>query len=200
MKTFAFDLGRVIFDFDYNIALNKIRKKISISPDKIIEELFYKDFATDFEKGLVSSHNFYLKFKNTFCDTLDFENFSEIWSNIFSPNKDVIQLIEQLKGQYPLYMISNINELHFEFLYEKYKEVFSHFNSLILSYKVKSVKPEKKIYEELKNTANTSYENIIYIDDRQDLIEEARKLNLNCIQFIDFKQLKSRLAGLNIPV
>ncbi|UCD15001.1 MAG: hypothetical protein JSV34_04570, partial [Candidatus Omnitrophota bacterium] len=189
---------RVIFDFDYNIALDKIKGKVSCSPEKIIDELFYKDFGTDFEKGLISSYDFFVKFKNAFSATLNYEEFARIWSDIFFPNQEVIDFIKTLKDKYPLYMISNINELHYDFLNERYAAVFSLFNGLILSYKVQSVKPEEKIYEALKNLSKARYQDIIYIDDRQDLISEAKKLQLNCIQFSNFSQLVGELRDLGI--
>lgn len=200
MKTFAFDLGRVIFDFDYNIALEKMAGGITASKEKIIDELFYKDFGTDFEKGLISGHDFYLKFKNAFGGAHRYEEFADIWCDIFSLNEKVKNLIEKLCKTYPVYLISNINELHFEFLREKHPDIFDLFHGLILSYEVRAVKPEKLIYETLKNKANTAYENIIYIDDRKDLIEEAKQLKLNCIQFTDFNRLISSLKSLNINI
>lgn len=200
IKTFAFDLGRVIFDFDYNIALEKMVGQITASKEKIIDELFYKDFGTDFEKGLISSREFYLKFKKEFGGAPIYEEFADIWCDIFSLNEKVKDLISKLSKTYSVYLISNINELHFEFLYTRHPDIFNLFNGLILSYQVQAVKPEKLIYETLKNLANTAYENIIYIDDRQDLIEEAKQLKLRCIQFTDFDRLVSNLRSLNITV
>ena len=65
-KVLAFDLGRVIFDFDYNIALNKIKDKINVPVEKVIDELFENDFGLKFEKGLVSADEFYSHFKGAF--------------------------------------------------------------------------------------------------------------------------------------
>ena len=197
MKVFAFDLGRVIFHFDYTIALKRIKEK-GASVEKILHQLYENDFGLDFEKGLVSNRQFYLNFKNEFNVELDYEEFKDIWSDIFSPNHDVIDLIKRLKKNYPIYLISNINDLHFEFLHERYPQVFSLFNGLILSFKVKSVKPEKRIFEELKRTAGEEFENIIYIDDRQDLIDAAKPLDLQCIQFINLEQLTKQLNSLGI--
>lgn len=193
MKALAFDLGRVVFDFDYDIALQKIIDKIGVSKHTIIEALFYKDFALDYEKGLISSYDFYLRFKNTFKATLDYEEFIPIWCQIFSPNEDVIDLIERLRIVYPVYLISNINELHFNYLCQKFERIFSLFDNLILSFEVNSVKPESKIYRELETVSRHKPEDIIYIDDREDLIKEAGKLNFKCIQFRNIRQLLKSL-------
>ena len=199
-KVLAFDLGRVLFDFDYNIALEKIKDKIGIPVQEVIRELFENDFGLSFEKGEVSPDEFYSQFKNTFKATLSYEYFIDVWCKIFSPKKDMIDLVKSFKGRYPLYLISNINELHFEYLFKEYQEVFSLFNELILSFKVKSVKPEKKIYQVLKDTAGVGFEDIIYIDDRNDLITKAKDYSLQCLQFTSFNQLIKDLKNLGISV
>ena len=64
IEAIAFDLGRVLFDFDYAIALRRLKGRINAPHAQVIEELFYKNFALEFEKGLVSGRKFYEKFKN----------------------------------------------------------------------------------------------------------------------------------------
>ncbi|MFA6281170.1 MAG: hydrogenase maturation protease [Candidatus Omnitrophota bacterium] len=198
MRCFAFDLGRVLFDFDYEIALNKLKNKINCSSKEVIDELLSNNFADDFEKGLISSKDFYAKFKAKFNAELSYEEFVEIWCDIFSPKVEMIALAKSLSLIYPIYLISNINELHFEYLFKKYPDAFTFFDKLILSYEVKSLKPERVIYEELKKQSNHRYEDIIYIDDRHDLIHEAKQFNLSAIHFSTFDNLITELNSLNI--
>lgn len=198
MKTLAFDLGKVLFDYDYDIALDKLKHLVAHPREKIIEDLFHNHFGTDFEKGLISSVDFYLKFKNAYTAEVTYEEFVDIWCDIFTPNHDIITLARNLSNNHPTYLISNINEDHFKHLHKGYPDVFSIFNELILSYKVKSVKPETKIYEELKKISGDDYENIVYIDDRADLIQAAEKLNLNCIQFHNLETLLEKLNHFNV--
>jgi putative hydrolase of the HAD superfamily len=199
-KAIAFDLGNVVFDFDYRIALEKIKHKINVPCERIINDLFFNNFATDFEKGIISSYDFYLKFKNTYSASLTYEEFKDTWSKIFYPRQEIVDLIERLNLVYPVYLISNINELHFQYLHHTYPYIFSLFDNLILSFKLKAVKPEKRIYEELKNVSQLEYNDIIYIDDREDLIKEAQKLNLICIKFTDIDQLLKDLNSFSIVV
>jgi len=200
MKTLAFDLGNVIFGFDYNIALRQIEDKMEASIDTIIEEFYRNDFTLPFEKGLITGEEFYLNFKNRFLADLDYHEFVDVWCKIFFPIPEIIDLVKKLKKDYSLYLISNINKLHFDYLYKEYAQIFSLFDGLVLSFKVKSVKPEIKIYEALKNVSRAEFKNIIYIDDRADLIAAAKRLNLQCIQFIDHAKLINDLKALDIIV
>ncbi len=198
MKCVAFDLGKVLFDFDYNIALEKIKDKVGVDISYIIDALFYKDFAGDFERGEVGALDFYNKFKRAFKADISFEEFKSIWCEIFWPKEDVIEFLERLRTVYPIYLISNINELHFFYLYKKFSSVFSLFDDLILSFKVKATKPDIKIYEELKKITALSYREIIYIDDREDLVDEAKNLELNTIKFNSLKELIPQLEKYSI--
>lgn len=200
MKCFAFDLGRVLFDFDYNLALKKIESKVCVPTQEILDHLFFKDFGKDLEKGLIDTHDFYEKFKKTFRLTADYEEFRSIWCDIFSLNLDVANLIEQLGLIYPVYLISNITELQFEYLHKNYPDIFKLFDGLVLSYKVKSLKPEKEIYQTLKTVSGHEYNNIFYIDDRIDLICQAKQFNLNCIHFTGFNELLSALSAYDITI
>lgn len=184
----AFDLGGVIFDFDYNIALDRMRDYLNVSSEDIIYALYYEDFALDFERGTETGRQFYEKFKKRFISKdIDYNFFIDVWCDIFSPKTEIIDLIDRLRLIYPVNLISNINEEHFRFLSNKFPYIFSMFDNLLLSYKIKSVKPEKEIYDELIRISRA--DKIIYIDDRQDLICEAEKLNLECIRFIDYNTL-----------
>ena len=164
----------------------------------MIEQLRENKFGLSFEKGLIGPHEFYEDFKSKFQAKLTYDEFASIWCDIFYLHTDVINLVEKLTRTYSLYLISNINELHFNFLDQRYREVFELFNGLILSYKVKSIKPEEEIYYALRTMADTNFNNIIYIDDRKDLIEAASLLDLQCIQFKDYDSLLNNLSSLGV--
>src|SRR4030042_485574 len=200
MKVIAFDLGNVLFGFDYGIALEKIRSKIKASPQEVITELHENNFALDFERGLVEPREFYAAFARRFKAALSYAEFADIWCDLFFPHPEVIDLAPKLSALYTLHLISNINVLHFEFLRQRYPGVFGLFRDLILSYQVKAVKPEEEIYAALRKAAGTAFEDIVYIDDRHDLIVEARKFKLQCLRFNHVAGLIEGLAGMGIRV
>lgn len=199
-KCLAFDLGRVVFDFEYETALEKMTGRIGASRDTVMESLFYRDFGRDFEKGLITSQEFYEKFRKAFRLVVDYDEFARLWCEIFSPNHKVIDLIGRLKNNYPVYMISNITELHFDYLYGKYETVFSLFDGLILSCRVKSVKPEKEIYDRLVEISGRDPADTVYIDDRSDLIDAARILGFVSLRFSGYESLIADLKGLRISL
>jgi putative hydrolase of the HAD superfamily len=197
-KVLAFDLGNVLFNFDYTVALEKIQPYMKATVKDIMSALYDDDFALDFERGKVSPGEFYQCFCRKFSLDLGYDDFVNAWCKIFFPNPDMIRLVESLSRNNSLYLISNINELHYRYLNVLYGSFFLLFKSLILSFEIKAVKPEEKIYRALEEHSGTALSKIIYIDDRRDLIEEARKIGLKCLHFSDYLTLCNELKAQGI--
>jgi len=198
VKCIAFDLGKVLFDFDYFIALDKIGNKIRATKKEIIDAVFVDDYGLKFEKGLLTPHEFYDDFVDRFGADIDYDSFEQAWCEIFTPFEDMINFVKKVKAKYPIYMISNLNVLHYNYLYRNFRDVFSLFDDLVLSFKVKTVKPETKIYDILRKMSGVNFNEIVYIDDRQDLIEKAKLLDLRCIRFDGLDDLISELKKHNV--
>jgi FMN phosphatase YigB (HAD superfamily) len=199
-KVFAFDLGRVIFDFDYTIALDKCIGRMSLTPEQVLHGLFYEEFGADYERGFLSNFEFYEKMRSWSGLEMGYDEYALAWSDIFSLNRGTEALIHLLKNEgYPVHMISNICDLHYTFLFDRYPDVFGLFDSLILSYQVGAIKPERKIFDELVGRAGVGPESIIYIDDRDDLIQAARPMGFTAIRFDSIDQCRADLRREGFP-
>ena len=83
----------------------------------MIYKLIKCRIITSYEKGQISSVDFYKKIINILSlKNLSFEKFSFIWNDIFSPIKETIELINSLSKNYELAILSNTNQLHFDYL------------------------------------------------------------------------------------
>ncbi|MFC1514589.1 HAD family hydrolase [Candidatus Omnitrophota bacterium] len=198
IKAVAFDLGKVLFDFDYQIALDRIKDKITIPPQSVIDALFEENFADDFERGFITPGDFYLKFREKTGFSSDYQEFVDVWCDIFTPMKETWALVESLRPFYTTLLISNINELHYHFLKQRFPYVFSLFSDEILSFAVKEMKPAPRIYDILLEKAGVAREQLVYIDDRADLIAGARAQGLNCIRFEQLGQCRRALKGFGL--
>ena len=200
IRGIAFDLGNVLFDFDYNIALEKIKPYIKVPAQAIVNSVFNDGCADDFERGNISAEDFFIWFKEISGYQGNFKEFSSVWSDIFVLNEQTFSLIKSIKPFYSLFLISNINELHYNFLKNKYTGIFSIFDHEILSYKVRSTKPDPHIYNHLLSESGFQKEELVYIDDREDLIKAATKQGFNCILFNNTDDCIRRLAGYRVYI
>lgn len=203
-KVIVFDLGKVIFDYDLNIiskSLSKYSKEKTLFNN--MEQFLYSnmDLFSKYEKGLISSRDFYKKIVNLLSlQNLSFEDFSNIWNNIFTPNQEVIDLIISLSYRYELALLSNTNELHFDFLYKKYSDFFMNFKKLHLSYLMNLRKPEKEIYEQVVRIHNVEPCDIFFTDDNQQNVYSAMIVGIKAYTFKNVSKLIQDLNSFGIEV
>jgi putative hydrolase of the HAD superfamily len=125
------------------------------------------------------------------------EEFHTLWNATFRENEEMAALLQLLKKDRPLYLLSNTNDSHFSYL-ERTHNVSRHFEELILSYLVGSSKPEEAIYREVLKRSGLKAEECLFVDDLAANIEAASKLGMNTIHFVGIQDLKQRLAAFGI--
>lgn len=198
-KLILCDLGNVLLNFDHRIAVRRIQNFTNKDFEEIYNLFFDSSLTLDFEEGKVSSKDFFhrvdqkLKLKN-----LKFDDFIAIWNDIFFDNEGVVELLATLKKKYRLHLISNINELHHRHILKKFPRHLEVFDKLYLSYEVGRCKPHAEIYRQAIEEAGFKMEETIYIDDRLDLIKEARRLGIKSVLFKSLDDVKKQLKRLKV--
>jgi len=189
----VFDLGQVLLRFDYKFFVEKVNQNKPGIGEQFLD-LYKKNYDVhrDFEKGLISEKDFISKMLGYLEHVIDEETFCKYWSDIFSPNDDVIALLPILKKNYKLYLVSNTNSIHKKFGYKHY-EFLKLFDKLILSHEVKFIKPEKEIYREVEKVSGFPSEEHIFIDDILEYVDAAKRIGWDGIQFVGYDDLLNNL-------
>lgn len=200
IKLFVFDLGNVILPFDNRMIADKLHarsaSKDRFSPSEIFEYLFdWENGAVNgYEEGLSSSLEFFSHLRERYELELRFDEFKEIWNNIFTENAEVKEIVSCLKAQgFPLFLLSNTNELHFNYILERYP-VVSLMDEFILSHEVGAKKPKQRIFEAIFERTDAKAEEIFYIDDMAAYIERAREMGIRGLVFKQASDLRDVLA------
>lgn len=199
-RVILFDLGRVLIDFDHNIAVKRIKNFCSLDEKEIFNLFFDSDITDRFERGVILSSDFFKEVKKMLKAEISYEEFIPIWNEIFTPHAGMYEVVESLKDNYRLYLVSNINKLHFEYLQEKFADHFKFFNYIFLSYELGLRKPDLKIYKLIIDYINTRPQNIIYTDDRVELIDAAKKIGIDAFQFVSVASFKKELLKRDIEL
>ena len=64
----------------------------------------------------------------------------------------------------------------------------------VLSYEVRSLKPEPAIYDEAIRRAGVAADRIFFVDDRVENVEGARRAGMDAVVFTGVDQLQRELA------
>ncbi|MCX8109661.1 MAG: HAD family phosphatase [Syntrophorhabdaceae bacterium] len=195
IRLFVFDLGNVILPFDHRQIPEKLLKWSSKKGLFTSEEMFMYLFDWEnglinpYEEGFMSSEEFFDTIQRRYSLEMSFEDFKDIWTPIFKEDHKVNKIIIDLKEMgYPLFILSNTNELHFTYIKEQYP-IIHIFHEWILSYEVHAKKPKKRIFDEIFNRIDVSPHEVFYIDDTKPYIEKARAYGLKGMVFTDADSL-----------
>lgn len=191
-RTIAFDLGNTLIRFDHNISARKISHLFGVDSKKTYDMFFDSHLTRAFEKGLLSPREFYEKASAILGGRLPYKDFVGIWNDIFWEDTGTCELARELKKNYKLFLLSNVNRLHFEYIEERF-DIIKIFDELILSFVVGAMKPERPIFEEVIRRSGGDRAGILYIDDREDLIKEAAAMGIDSIRFEGAEKLREQL-------
>ena len=201
IEVIIFDLGNVVVDFNHWISVNKISHFCNYSPKEIYNMFFDSPLTKLFETGQITPKQFFTALRKKIKCKISYKDFLPIWNQIFfltSNNLSVHKIIRKVKNRYKIFLLSNINKLHFDYLANSMDGIFGEFDKVILSYKAKMIKPDRKIYNLVRKIAKTKFDSIVYIDDRKDLTDAASKLRIKSIQYKNPRLLKKKLFTLGI--
>ena len=98
-----------------------------------------------------------------------------------------------------LYYLSNFHLKAFEYVTKKY-EFFKLFDGGVVSYKEKLLKPEVEIYNTLINRYGLKKEEVVFIDDTKENVDEAIRLGINGIVLENPQCLIKELKKYNINI
>jgi putative hydrolase of the HAD superfamily len=200
IEAILFDLGKVIVDFDFEAMFRELCGSCS-KPAEEFEKVFVDpEWAFRYERGLVTTREFYEHLCN--CGGLEMElsDFRRIWSSIFAKELLVSEdLLRELKQRYPLILVSNTNEAHADHIRQNYS-ILDYFDEKIFSFEVGCMKPDRRIYECAIEASGKPAEALFFTDDRPENIEGARQLGIRAHQFRSESDLIAALQGAGVEV
>jgi len=198
IQAVLFDLGNVIFPFSHNLAAEKIGGASPLSDREIFRRIFDSGLEARFDRGLLSPKEFYRELKKILSLDMTYEEFTEAWNNIFSLNENVIDLIHNLKQNgYPVYILSNTNVLHFDYLRKIYPFLET-LDGFFLSFEIGMRKPDRRIFEHAVSGIGTTARAIVYIDDKPEYVTAAEEVGLRAILFDNADGLRRSFQELGI--
>jgi HAD superfamily hydrolase (TIGR01509 family) len=173
-RAVVFDLGKVLLDFDYDIAIQKMASHCAMPPAELHSLLNQSPLLYRYETGLITTPAFFAEVKRLSRFAPEFSVFELIFGNIFSPVPEMIALHHSIRAAgLPTAIFSNTNEMAVRHIRQNYP-FFSEFDHHIYSFEHKAMKPSAAIYELVEKTLGLHGPEILYIDDRHENAEAGR--------------------------
>ena len=199
IKAILFDLGNVLLNFDAKKAAWQFARRCKVPLTKIWLYFFTSPMEKAYTRGKISSRQFYRYACQALKLPVDYETFKTYWNNIFWENAGMEDLLVRLKKRYPLYLISNTNAMHFDYILKNFK-MLKHFTKTFPSHVVGYRKPEPQIYQKVLKAIRLEPGETLFIDDVKKFVVGAKKAGMNAIRFKNKKQLIREFKKYNIFV
>lgn len=153
-----------------------LEKRQAVKLGKTDEE-FWINFAN--ERGFILPNHWSKQFKSVMKDAI-------------GVNPEMYLLVNELREkQIPVALLSNIDERLSKLVREF--GLYEPFNPCLLSCEIGAEKPNPRAYEILMEKLHLPSAEIVFIDDREENIEAAKKLGLDAILFKSSDQIRQEL-------
>lgn len=196
IRTLIFDLGDVLVGLDFDRAYRAAAKLNGRPAEEIPEMIRRADLTAPYERGEVSSEQFHRRFTAELELDVSYEDFGRLWGDMFQPEPLIGDaVLEALARERRLLLLSNTNELHFEWLQARYP-LLGRFDDFVLSHRVGVMKPGAEIYEEALRRADCAPNECFFTDDQPGNVAGARRAGIDAEVFRGpealFDQLRAR--------
>lgn len=199
IKTVIFDMGNVLLHYDATRAGKAFAKVCGASFLKLWLHFFTSPIEKAYTRGEMSTREFYKYAQAVFKKPVSFEEFKKYWNEIFWENEGMEKILVRLKKNYPLFVISNTNDMHYEYICKEFA-ILRHFDRLFPSHKVGARKPDALIYQKVLRAIKYKPEETVFIDDVPKFVRGARKVGMHAIRFRSNEQLVSDLKKLGVKI
>ncbi len=186
-----FDLGNVLLYFDHALAARKMAAVAGISPAQMRSIVFEGRLQIEYETGSISGAQFVSRISDFIGRELDVADMLQAAADMFIPNQHILPVLESIRDMgIPMGLLSNTCEAHWNWIGKlAYPQVGDWFRPVILSYKVKSMKPDALIYQEAQRHSGHDGSAIFFTDDRPENVDAAKRAGWMAEVFVSADRL-----------
>lgn len=185
IKNIIFDFGGVILDIDPQLTIEAFAKLGFNDFEKVMTPEFKDDIIGKFERGILTPEIFRKKLKDFLGIKVTDQKLDDAWNSLlFDIPGERIKIIEKVKDNYNIFLLSNSNEIHYDLFVRDlqlrfgYREFDELFHKAYFSFDLHLLKPDPDIYEFVINQHGLNPAETLFIDDNMDNIEAAKKVGL----------------------
>ncbi|MEE1093649.1 MAG: HAD family phosphatase [Bacteroidales bacterium] len=186
IKNLLLDMGGVILDVSYQRVIETFKSYGIENFDKVYTQAKQVEIIDLFEEGKCSAEEFRDGVRKLVGKELSDKQIDKAWfSMILEIPRDVIQLLGVLKLKYRLFLFSNTNVLHIEYLKKEFERQLGFdlfncvFDKAFFSNEIHHRKPHPESFKYVLEQAGIEAEETLFIDDSKQHLEGASKVGLN---------------------
>ncbi|KPM49902.1 HAD family hydrolase [Jiulongibacter sediminis] len=187
-KAVLLDFGNVIININPELTVEAFAEISGKSVERIRQKITDSQLFRRYESGMFDDDEFREIVRQTIGYPFSDHEIDKAWNSLLLdvPNKRV-ELLLELKGRYPLYLLSNTNNIHIKASNKIFQarhgisSIELLFNKLFLSYEMGLWKPDEEIYLKVLEEIGMPAGDVLFIDDNELNIQTAKEIGFQTI-------------------
>ena len=196
IRNIIFDLGNTLVYYDFSYFYNCLaEREKKLNPVKFKRYIIKHELDLKMMTGRIQPKEMFKKLKRKFDIKTGYNDFIFFYSDIFWVNPNMKKFVEKISRikKYRLYLLSNTDAPHFNFIINNFPFVKIPKNR-VLSYKVHMRKPQKKIFVHSLEKYGLIPEETVFIDDMKENVLAAQALGIKTILYKNHKKFTSEFS------
>lgn len=184
-KNIIFDLGGVIINLSVEKTHQAFAALSGLPVTEIKTRVHHGAFFHEFEKGLITDSEFRDHLRESLSMQVTDEQLDQAWNAmLLDIPLSRIQLLEKLKSDYTIFLLSNTNNIHLQCFNRIVRELTGkptidyYFHGSFYSHLVKMSKPDAEIYQHVLSQHSLLPQETIFLDDNKDNLVGANKVGI----------------------
>lgn len=198
INTIILDIGQVLAHFRWEEVLKEYGYNEELI-ERIGKATVLGKYWAEQDRGALSEEEIL-----DLCCSLDMDVSEEI-KHFFDNLTDTVRefpyaegFIKSLKNNgYNVYLLSNYGERNFKYAMENFRFI-PYADGRVISYEIKSVKPEPEIYDYIIKKYNINPSQAVFLDDSKPNLLAAEKFGLTTIHVTDIDKALGELKELGV--
>ena len=184
VKNILFDLGGVLFHIDYNRTIDAFKELGITNFKKYFTQHQQCELFDAFETGKISAELFVKTIQKLSANCANQEIIDAWNAMLIELPKENLNFLVALSENYRLFLLSNTNEIHIQFVNAFLKKHYNissinqFFEKAYYSHEIGMRKPHKSTFEWVLKDSNILAEETLFIEDTAQHVEGAKQAGL----------------------
>lgn len=205
VKNIIFDLGGVLINLDYKRTAAAFAQLGIVSFDSIYSQKKQEHLFDDFEKGTLSEAAFRDQIRQHLQNPVSDDEIDNAWNAmLLDIPGERIQLLQQLKSKYRIFLLSNTNAIHVKSFSSALVQrhgtpiLENIFERVYYSCFMKMRKPDAEIFNHVLMENDLEKSSTIFIDDSAQHVEGASKTGIPSYLLKEGQQINELINNLKL--
>ncbi len=203
IKNIIFDYGNVIFDIDHQLTIQAFQD-LGLQHDKgFFGHLQQNPLFDTFEMGKISPDGFRKEVRIIAEQDFSDETIDKAWNTLLlGIRPGYLEYLNELKSQYRTFLLSNNNEIHYNWINDYLQKEFGvpnmsqYFEHDYYSHLMGMRKPNADIFEFVLKEQQLNPSETLFIDDSPQHLETAKSLGLHTHLMLRNEDLRTLIPTL----